>query len=148
MAPPPAVITYTTTTGGLIPCQVQTPPGGDATCADIFTISGDLLTNLLRGDNVLAVEVHQYIPCSFDITFGSALSYTHPSTGPHPPKLNIVLSGGDAVISWTGGGFTLQQSSVPAGSWTDVPGPAGPVTTSPFPITPLPGAARFYRLRN
>jgi hypothetical protein len=136
MPPPPAVITYTTTTGGLYPCT------GDATCPDIFTISGDLLTNLVRGDNVLAVEVHQYIPCSFDITFGSALSYAHPSAG---PLLTITLSGGNAIISWSGGGFTLQQSSVPAGSWADVP---GPVTTSPYPVTPLPGAARFYRLRN
>jgi hypothetical protein len=118
---------------------------GDATCPDIFTISGDLVTNLVRGDNVLAVEVHQYIPCSFDITFGSALGYAHPSAGPPPPKLTIMLSGGNAIISWTGGGFTLQQSSVPAGSWADAP---GPVTTSPYRVTPLPGAARFYRLRN
>ena len=139
MPPPPAVITYTTTTGGVFPCL------GDATCPDIFTISGDLVTNLVRGDNVLAVEVHQYIPCSFDITFGSALSYARPSAGLPPPKLNILLSGDNAIISWTGGGFTLQQSSVPAGSWADVP---GPVTNSPSLVTPLPGAARFYRLRN
>jgi len=138
MAPPPAVITYTSVTlSNHFPCT------GDATCPDIFTISGELLTNLLRGDNVLAVEVHQYIPCSFDIAFGSALSYAHPS-----PLLTITLSGGNAIISWTGGGFTLQQSSVPAKSWTDVPGPAGPITTSPYLVTPLPRAARFYRLRN
>ncbi len=142
MAPPPAVITYSSVTwSNRFPCT------GDATCPDIFTISGALLTNLVSGDNVLAVEVHQYIPCSFDITFGSALSYAHPSAGLPPPKLNILLSGDNAIISWTGGGFTLQQSSVPAESWTDVDGP-GPVTTSPFPVTPLPGAARFYRLRN
>src|SRR5229473_711127 len=139
MPPPPAVITYTTTTGGVFPCT------GDATCPDIFTIAGDLVTNLVRGDNVLAVEVHQYIPCSFDITFGSALSYAHPSAGLPPPKLNILLSGDNAIISWTGGGFTLQQSSVAAGSWADV---SGSITNSPYLVTPLPGAARFYRLRN
>jgi len=139
MAPPPAVIAYTSVTlSNRFPCT------GDATCPDIFTISGDLLTNLLRGDNVLAVEVHQYIPCSFDITFGSALSYAHPGAG---PLLTITLSGGNAIISWTGGGFTLQQSNVPAGSWADVEGP-GPVTFSPYLATPSLEAARFYRLRN
>ena len=140
MAPPPAVITYDSVTfNNAFPCT------GDATCPDIFTISGDLITNLVRGDNVLAVEVHQYIPCSFDITFGSALGYAHPGVGPPPPKLSIMLSGGNAIISWTGVGFTLQQSSVPAGSWMDVP---GPITTNSYVVTPLPGAARFYRLRN
>ena len=139
MAPPPAVIAYTSVTlSNRFPCT------GDATCPDIFTISGDLLTSLLRGDNVLAVEVHQYIPCSFDITFGSALSYAHPGAG---PLLTITLSGGNAIISWTGGGFTLQQSNVPAGSWADVEGP-GPVTFSPYLATPSLEAARFYRLRN
>ena len=139
MAPPPAVIAYTSVTlSNRFPCT------GDATCPDIFRISGALLTNLLSGDNVLAVEVHQYIPCSFDITFGSALSYAHPGAG---PLLTITLSGGNAIISWTGGGFTLQQSSVPAGSWADVDGP-GPVTFSPYLATPSLEAARFYRLRN
>jgi hypothetical protein len=140
MAPPPAVITYTSTTfNNVFPCT------GDATCPDIFTISGDLVTNLMRGDNVLAAEVHQYIPSSMDITFGSALGYARPSAGPPPPKLTIVLSGGNAIISWTGGGVTLQQSGVPAGSWADI---TGSVTNSPYLVTPLPGAARFYRLRN
>jgi hypothetical protein len=143
MEPPPAVITYTSLTFGNPPY----PCIGEAstTCPDIFTISGDLVTNLLRGDNVLAAEVHQWKASSIDIAFGSALSYAHPSAGPPPPKLSITLSAGNALISWSGGGFTLQQSSVPAGSWADVP---GPVTNSPSLVTPLPGAVRFYRLRN
>ena len=46
---------------------------GDATSADIFFVSGNLLTNLVVGDNVLAVEVHQITATSSDIVFGSAL---------------------------------------------------------------------------
>jgi hypothetical protein len=39
----------------------------------------------------------------------------------------------------------LQQSSVAAGSWADV---SGSITNSPYVVTPLTGAPRFYRLRN
>jgi len=46
---------------------------GDATTFDIFSISGDLLTNLVTGNNVLAAEVHQWDPTSSDIVFGTAL---------------------------------------------------------------------------
>jgi len=46
---------------------------GDATTFDIFSISGDLLTNLVTGNNVLAVEVHQSAANSSDIVIGSAL---------------------------------------------------------------------------
>lgn len=63
----PAPITYTNLATG-------TPPGGDATAFDIFTIYGDALTNLVQGDNVLAVEVHQSSPTSSDIVFGAILS--------------------------------------------------------------------------
>ena len=52
--------------------------GGDATCPDSFTISGDLTTNLFVGDNVLAAEVHNYSLGSPDITFGTALLFTEP----------------------------------------------------------------------
>src|SRR5215204_3628050 len=45
----------------------------DATAADLFFVSGSPLTNLVVGDNVLAVEVHQITATSSDIVFGSAL---------------------------------------------------------------------------
>ena len=60
----PAVITYTN-------YATSTPPGGDATGWDIFSIPA---TNVLSANNVLAVEVHQATPGSSDIVFGSALS--------------------------------------------------------------------------
>jgi hypothetical protein len=46
---------------------------GDATTFDVFTLSGDWLTNLVTGNNVLAVEVHQINATSSDIVFGTAL---------------------------------------------------------------------------
>ncbi len=48
---------------------------GNATCPFVFSITGDLLTNLLVGDNVLAVEMHNYKLNSPDVTFGAALLY-------------------------------------------------------------------------
>ena len=36
-----------------------TPPGSDAISADVFMLSEGGLTNLILGDNLLAVEVHQ-----------------------------------------------------------------------------------------
>ena len=61
---------------------------GDATAYDVFALSGDPLTNLVNGDNVLAVEVHNYNQSSPDITFGTALLETQ--TYISAPRLNIV----------------------------------------------------------
>lgn len=49
---------------------------GDATTFDLFSLSGDWLTNLVTGNNVLAVEVHQVNATSSDIVFGTALIST------------------------------------------------------------------------
>ncbi len=46
---------------------------GDATTFDLFSVSGPLLTNLVAGDNVVAVEVHQVNAGSSDIVFGAAV---------------------------------------------------------------------------
>ena len=71
MEPPPAAVTNAS-------FATNYPCGGDATCLDEFSVSGDLTTNLLAGDNVLAVEVHNFNSGSRDITFGSALVETQP----------------------------------------------------------------------
>ena len=58
----------------------------DATTFDIFSISGDWLTNLVSGSNVLAVEVHQVNATSSDIVFGTALiasTTTNVTRGPY-----------------------------------------------------------------
>jgi hypothetical protein len=64
MTAAPAAISYATFATG-------TPTGGDATNYDVFSIPG---TNLVSGDNVLAVEAHQSSSTSSDIVFGSGLS--------------------------------------------------------------------------
>ncbi len=47
---------------------------GNATSYDVVTVSGSLLTNLVQGDNVLAVEIHQADYESSDVVFGSSLT--------------------------------------------------------------------------
>jgi hypothetical protein len=114
---------------------------GNATCPNDFTISGELTTNLVVGDNVLAVEVHNYNRLSPDTTFGTALAFTEPHT--ISPALSISSTPGTVTLSWSRGGFILQQASSSLGPWTDVP---GPVVSSPYTAA-VSDAARYYRLR-
>jgi hypothetical protein len=103
------------------------PCDGYATCPDLFTISGDLATNLAIGDNVLAVEVHLDNPQAQSITFGSSLVSTVPLA--FPPQLGVLSSNHSVTLNWNRGGFILQQAGAPAGPWTNVP---GPIVSSPF----------------
>ena len=120
---------------------------GDATCEDVFTISGNLITNLVIGTNILAAEVHQINTTSSDIVFGAALAGNFLVSTTPRPQLDISRTGNITTLSWAGSGFTLQQTpqiSLPTNVWTDVP---GPIITSPFSVT-NPPATKFYRLRN
>jgi hypothetical protein len=106
-----------------------------------FVVPSPVLTNLVQGDNLLAVEVHNYNAGSPDITFAMSLAITRPyDLG---PELSIVSSNGTPVLSWTRGGFTLQQASNAAGPWTDVP---GPVVNSPFRPS-VNGSPCYFRLK-
>ena len=117
------------------------PCSGDATCADSFTLSGPLVTtNLLAGDNVLAVEVHNRSSGSPDVTFGLAATSTSPYVS--RPLLSLTHSNNTVTLSWDRGGFMLQQAEAPTGPWVDVP---GPVVSSPFTTNNV-GATRFFRL--
>jgi len=115
--------------------------GGDATCANDFELRGDAVTNLVNGDNVMAVEVHNYSATSPDITFGTAFSYTVQIQT--ETSLSVTFANGTLNLSWPSTGFTLQQAGDPAGPWADV---TGPVTTSPYSLSPSTGA-QYYRLR-
>jgi hypothetical protein len=115
--------------------------GGDASCPVDFVVPAPVLTNLVQGDNLLAVEVHNYNAGSPDITFAMSLAITLPSD--LGPELSIVSSNGTPVVSWTRGGFTLQQASSPAGPWTNVP---GPVVSSPF-VPPVNSSPCYFRLK-
>lgn len=114
---------------------------GDATDRVTIGVSGDAMTNLLSGDNVLAVEVHNYNARSPDITFGASLAFTEPYTV--SPQLTLEAAQGLITLKWSRGGFALQNADSLIGPWTDVP---GPVVSSPYAV-PMSGPARFYRLR-
>lgn len=79
-----------------------TPSGGDATSADLFTLSGSTLSNLLAGDNVIAVEVHQNATNSDDIVFGSAITVKFTNSPPillQQPTNVTVLDGRAATLT-------------------------------------------------
>ena len=141
MPPAPEVILNSTLADGF--ACADNPRSGDANteCPDVFTLSGAALGSLTQGDNVLAVEVHNYTDGSLDLVFGTALIQNAPALV--LPRLNVWAEAGGATLFWNGEGFTLQQApGVGAETWTDVP---GPVTHSPFPVTF--GNTTFYRLR-
>jgi hypothetical protein len=121
---------------------VSCPPVNDAVCPDVFTISGTLLTNLVQGTNVIAVDLHNYATGS-DILFGSAVFVNRPAAT--VPRLFISSEAGQSTLYWNGEGFTLQQSNdlSSTNNWSDV---LGPVTQSPFTTPNIDSA--FYRLRN
>jgi exopolysaccharide biosynthesis protein len=131
-----------TTLANAFPCVDSAAPlYGNAACVDEFQISGDLMNNLKAGDNVLAVEAHNYNPRSPDITFGAALTAAVPIS--KSTSVQISATQGKINLSWTGSGFTLQQSAIVSGGWEDVP---GPITSSPYEAN-VTGTAQFFRLR-
>jgi hypothetical protein len=135
MPPVPAAISNNTL------ADAYTCSSGNATCPYDFIVSGDLATNLAVGDNVLAVEVHNYSAFSPDITFGVSLT----TTNKLGPLLRLDLGGTNRMItlSWTGVGFVLQQADSLNGLWTNVP---GPISSSPYSTT-ASNAAEYFRLR-
>jgi hypothetical protein len=113
---------------------------GNASSPIDFGVPAPALTKFVQGDNLLAVEVHNFSPGSPDITFAMSLAVTIPLA--FPPQLNMQYSPPTVTLSWTRGGFTLQQANTPAGPWKDVP---GPVVSSPYTCTNS-GPALFFRL--
>lgn len=110
---------------------------------DVFRLGGGAMTNLLDGDNVLAVEVHQQSANSSDIVFGSTVSLVRALAAETP--LRITQTNNVVVVSWAGAGLTLQQTNVVSpGPWPDVSGPAN---LSPYCVT-NPADTMFFRLRN
>ncbi|MBI2946315.1 MAG: phosphodiester glycosidase family protein [Verrucomicrobia bacterium] len=116
------------------------PCDGDATCLDEFTIPAEATQNLVLGDNVLAVEVHNYNLRSADITFGVSMSRIEPIA--RGARLAIARSAGTIALSWDGSGLVLQSADAIEGPWADVATNPG----SPFTVQPA-ASNRFYRLR-
>lgn len=123
-------------------------PSGDATCGVLLNLAGDALKNLVVGDNVVSVEVHNYDPNSPDVTFGCSATFGYvPLQVPSP---GLLRSGDLLNIYWQGTGSVLQSSNSldpAAADWRDAPGEAD---LSPYLITNLSASAgaRFYRLRS
>jgi hypothetical protein len=134
MDPAPTVILNSTLAAGF-PCS------GDATCEDDFALPFDVGTNLVTGDNVMAVEVHNYNAQSPDITFGAIVTATE--RAPVQPLLSFTNSASGLQLSWTQGGFTLQQAPSINGPWTATP---GPVFVSPYMATNA-APSLYYRLQ-
>ncbi|HVK57865.1 MAG TPA: phosphodiester glycosidase family protein [Candidatus Kapabacteria bacterium] len=134
----PTNSTSTTLATG-VPCT------GDAECVDEFKISFSQLPSLKEGDNVIAVEVHNYNARSSDTTFGLALDridQVQPSNPPEPAELNISIIGTTIEISWLGAGGTLQSAADPLGPWNDLQTyPGNTVTIQPTEVH------QFFRLK-
>jgi hypothetical protein len=138
---------------------------GDAALEGPFVVT---VTNLLAGDNVIAVEVHQNATGSSDVTWGGEFSIFVPSSipvfiPPPPACTNIALvlptlrsqrvNGTNTLLSWSNPAtntcgsnavFTLQQTlslSNPASAsrWTNV--------TAVSPYTAIGTNTRFFRLK-
>jgi hypothetical protein len=118
------------------------PCDGDATCADELIVPASALASLVEGDNVLAVEVHNYNIRSADITFGISLNRIEPVLRAAAPKIAIQHSGATITLSWEGKGMILQWADDPRGPWTDLDG----TTESPVNLSATQ-SIRFYRLR-
>ncbi len=116
------------------------PCDGDATCLDEFTVGAPAADALVAGDNVLAVEVHNYNPNSADMTFGLSLVLSQSVSV--PAHLSIVPGDPTPTLAWSRGGFVLQQAEAPEGPWTETP---GPVILGPYRV-PASATPRFYRL--
>ena len=77
-------------------------PCPNATCPMVFSLTGNALSNLVVGTNVVAVELHNVTVNSADATFEGALMYTLPP--PPPPFIaNVTVLPGEteATITWT-----------------------------------------------
>jgi len=96
-------------------------------------------TNLVVGENVMAVEVHQATANSSDTVFGAELSVV--TSMPTPAQFTGVRrQDGNVVLEWTGGG-TLQSATNVTGPYADVAG-----ATSPY-SAPATEAQQYFRVR-
>jgi hypothetical protein len=144
---------------------------GDATREGPFTVP---VTNILGGDNVIAVSAHQVNLTSSDIVWGGQFSVNIPSINisggsciPSPvtpvrPPLTVQRSGTNIVLTWpsapvvtnTCGAtavFRLQRafylSNAPSSIvWSNVTTVSPYTNAIPTNTVPIPGGASFFRL--
>ena len=97
-------------------------------------------TNIVAGNNVVAVEIHQESIGSSDVSFDFEL-IGNLSSG--PPRLNAARFGADLVLYWGDAGYRLEESDSlgDGANWTVLNGAVSPVSIAPGL------ASKFYRLR-
>ncbi|MCI0745194.1 MAG: DNRLRE domain-containing protein [Verrucomicrobia subdivision 3 bacterium] len=110
---------------------------GDATNEFLFAC----VTNLVNGDNLLAVEAHQVNLTSSDLTFATGINVY--STTPLP-RLSIAPGpgAGEVTITWTVSGTLQRSASLSTPNWQNVGGVVGNSFT-----TQATGMG-FFRLTN
>ena len=111
---------------GLYPFRTTWQEGGGGANIEWFTVKSD-------GTKVLVN----------DTANGGVPAY-RVGVAPNPPaqfRLNLQSSGGQLELTWTEAGVILQEST-DLKTWTD-----RATATSPFRVTPAPGASVFYRLK-
>jgi len=102
-----------------------------------------VVTNLVVGTNVMAVEVHQNSATSSDVVFGaelSAVTSVPPATTTPAQFINVRREAGGLRLEWTGTG-TLEQAGAVTGPWTTSTSQSNPQ------IVPTTDAAAFYRIK-
>jgi hypothetical protein len=108
------------------------------------------ITNLVSGDNLLAVEVHQSATTSTDVELAVELVANIAGFGAAAPRLNFALNSGNntLTLTWNAPGYRLQETTAlapPNTVWSN----SMRVSGTPFSLSGAgAGSARFYRLIN
>jgi hypothetical protein len=112
---------------------------GDADWSGVIDLP---VTNLVRGDNVIAAEVKQVNSTSTDITFGLELIADLTECGSEEAAvLTYARTDTGLILSWSASGYVLEQATALTGPWTQVTG-----AVSPYPVKPT-APVTFYRLK-
>jgi hypothetical protein len=103
---------------------------------DTATIS---ITNLVPGQNIIAVEVHQEALTSSDLSFALQLM-ANPMPPLAPQTLRFGRWDGQFTLGWSDGSYLLEDAPTVTGTWNQV--------TSPSPVTISPtNQQQYFRLR-
>jgi PKD domain/Gametolysin peptidase M11 len=102
---------------------------------------------ILRGTNVLAVEVHQDLPTSSDLRFALQISALLRPTAT-VPRLAFGAAADRIRLAWplTAVGYTLQEADSPAAGWHGSDEAIGAEAGQNFTTIPATNSARFFRL--
>ena len=122
----------------------RNPAVGDADGRDVTLLISS--TNLHRGDNLLAVELHQVNLTSSDSTMGlEAITFTlEPAAPVQPPHLTVARSGNTVTVTWVGGGALQRSSNLNStNNWVTIPGAASPFQTN----TVAGGTPLFFQVK-